>query len=92
MTKTELVRLIASTMNVSIKDAQAFLDTFITSIEKSLVKGKKVAITGFLTFEVKKTKARKGRNPSTGKEITIPAGTRVVVRPGKALKESVKKK
>ena len=34
--------------------------------------------------------ARKGRNPATGKEITIAAATLPKFRPGKALKDAVK--
>jgi DNA-binding protein HU-beta len=35
--------------------------------------GGKVALTGFGTFSVAERKAGKGRNPRTGKEITIAA-------------------
>ncbi|MFW6177864.1 MAG: HU family DNA-binding protein, partial [Desulfohalobiaceae bacterium] len=45
---------------------------------------------GFGTFSVEKRKERKGRNPQTGSEITIPSAKVVKFRPGKLLKESVK--
>jgi len=34
-----------------------------------------VQVVGFGTFEARKRAARKGRNPSTGAEIDIPAST-----------------
>ncbi len=51
-----------------------------------------VQVIGFGTFEVKARGARKGRNPQTGKEITIPASKTPVFKAGKGLKDSVNKK
>jgi len=45
---------------------------------------------GFGTFAIGKRKARRGRNPQTGKEIRIPAKRVAKFKPGKALKEAVK--
>ena len=47
-------------------------------------------LVGFGTFKTAKRKARKGRNPQTGKEINIPARNVPKFVPGKALKDSVK--
>ena len=48
-----------------------------------------VTLVGFGTFKVANRKARKGRNPQTGKEINIPARNVPKFVPGKALKEAV---
>jgi len=45
---------------------------------------------GFGTFRISKRKARKGRNPHTGKEIEIPAKKVPKFTPGKILKNAVK--
>jgi DNA-binding protein HU-beta len=49
-----------------------------------------LALTGFGTFTVAERKARKGSNPRTGEEITIPASKGVRFKPGKKLKDGVK--
>ena len=51
--------------------------------------GADVALVGFGTFAVKERAARTGRNPQTGKEITIAAAKVPSFRAGKALKDAV---
>ena len=46
-------------------------------------------LVGHFSLEVKERKARKGRNPQTGKEIRIPAKKAVKFSVGKALAEKV---
>lgn len=58
-------------------------------ITESLVKGAKVQLVGFGSFEVRERSARKGRNPQTGEEIEIPATKNPAFKPGKQLKDAV---
>ncbi|MBK8005500.1 MAG: HU family DNA-binding protein [Gemmatimonadetes bacterium] len=58
-------------------------------IPAELRKGKKVTISGFGSFETRKRKARTGRNPRTGRAMTIKPSTAPVFRAGKGLKEAV---
>jgi DNA-binding protein HU-beta len=51
--------------------------------------GHKVTISGFGTFATKSRAARKGRNPATGQEITIPARKYAHFSPAKGLKDRV---
>lgn len=48
-----------------------------------------VKIHGFGNFTVKSTSERKGRNPSTGEPVTIPAGRKIVFKPASELKRAV---
>lgn len=89
MTKAELVAEIAKNAELSKSDAEKALNSFIDVAKKTLKKEKKLALAGFGSFVVTKRKARKGRNPQTGKPISIKAKNVVKFRPGKALKESV---
>ena len=52
--------------------------------------GERVALVGFGSFSVTHREARKGRNPQTGKEITIAAKNVVKFKPGAELNEKVK--
>jgi DNA-binding protein HU-beta len=90
MHKTDLIKAIASETGLSQKDSGAALEAFLKASTKALKKGDNVTLIGFGTFSVMKTSARKGRNPQTGKEITIKASKRVKFKAGKALKDSVK--
>jgi DNA-binding protein HU-beta len=90
MNKAELIQEIATKAGVKVKEAEDLLDALISATEATLAKGDKVAITGFGTFAVSHRKARKGRNPQTGKEIKIPASKTPRFTAGKALKDSLK--
>lgn len=71
-------------------DAKKALDAFIGATTKSLKKGDRVALVGFGSFSVSKREARKGRNPQTGKEITIPAKKVVKFKAGAELSNVIK--
>lgn len=92
MNKTDLISSIAAKSGLNKKNSEAALNAFIASVEESLAKGEKVVLVGFGTFEVRNRASRKGRNPQTKKEITIPASKAPVFKAGKGLKEKVNKK
>jgi DNA-binding protein HU-beta len=89
MNKTDLINSIAAKSGLNKKNSEAALNAFIESVEDSLKAGDKVVLVGFGTFEVRKRAARKGRNPQTKEEITIPASNAPVFKAGKGLKEKV---
>ena len=89
MNKADLVNEVAK-MTCTKKEAAAALDAILDSIKKTLKKKGKVSLVGFGTFSVVKRKARKGRNPQTGKEIKIAAKNVPKFTAGKALKDIVK--
>ena len=92
MNKSELIAAFAAKTGETKKDAEATLNAFIDVVTNALVKGDKVQLVGFGSFEVRKRAARKGRNPQTKEEIKIPASKAPVFKAGKALKELVNKK
>ena len=92
MNKSDLIAAIAAKTGDTKKNAEASLDAFIEVVTESLVKGDKVQLVGFGSFEVRKRAARKGRNPQTKEEIKIPASKAPVFKAGKALKDLVNKK
>jgi len=67
------------------------INSFIDVVKDALKSGDKVILVGFGTFKVVERKERKGRNPKTGKTITIKAKKSPKFVPGKALKEAVNK-
>ena len=89
MNKEELVQEISKKAKVTQKEAGEVLNALVDTIQKTVSKGKKVTLVGFGTFEARKRAARTGRNPQTGKEISIPAKTVPVFSAGKKFKTTV---
>ena len=87
MNKTELIAAVAEQAELSKKDAEKALKAFTDVI--AAVKGEKVQLVGFGTFEVSEREAREGRNPLTGEKITIAASKNPKFKAGKALKDMV---
>ena len=86
MTKTELIENVAQEADMTKKDASLVVNAVLDTIEKALKNEDSVALPGFGTFSVRERSERKGRNPQTGEEITIPAGKAVRFKAGKNLK------
>ena len=90
MTKAELVAKMAKDAKISKAAAGKALNGAIDGITKALKKGESVTLVGFGTFSVSKRKARKGRNPQTGKEIKIAARKVAKFKAGSELRKTVK--
>lgn len=91
MNKNELIAAIAEKANFTKKQAEDALKAVFETITDSMMKQDKVAIPGFGGFQVKVREERKGRNPSTGKEMIIPKAMVVNFKAASLLKESINK-
>ena len=89
MNKTELIAEVANKAGLSRKDAEKALGAVVETITEAVVKGDKVQLVGFGSFETKQREARMGRNPKTKETIDIPATRVPVFKAGKALKDAV---
>lgn len=91
MNKGELTNAIAQKTKISKAKAAETLNAAIDAIKATLKKGQKVSLIGFGTFLVRSRKARKGRNPKTGQEITIKARKVPAFSAGSELKKMLRK-
>ena len=73
MNKQELISQVASKTKMSKTAVLNMTDALFDSIEGSLKKGQKVQLVGFGSWTKVRRKARTGRNPQTGKSLSIPA-------------------
>ncbi len=89
MNKAELIAAVAAKTELSQKDAGKALAAILDEIQGALKAGDKVQLVGFGSFEVRHKAARKGRNPQTKKEITIPASKSPAFKAGKAFKDFI---
>ena len=65
------------------------MKAFTDVVTEELKKGGKIQLVGFGTFEVSERAAREGRNPQTGKSMTIAASKAPRFKAGKALKDAL---
>ena len=91
MNKTELISIAAENSGIAKKDAERVINAALEAVTASLVKGEKVQLSGFGTFETKDREARVGRNPHTKEAIEIPATRVPSFKASKALKDIVAK-
>ncbi len=89
LTKAQIVEELAKKLNMTKKDVNNFLAAYNELIYKSVKKAKELTVPGLGKFYVTKTKKRKGRNPSTGETITIPAKNVVKFKVAKAAKDAI---
>lgn len=92
MNKGEFVEALADRLDVSRAQADRALSAVLDIIAEQLAVGKKVAFTGFGSFEVSERAARTGRNPQTGASIEIAASSVPKFTAGATLKASVNAK
>ncbi|MCZ2458171.1 MAG: HU family DNA-binding protein [Chitinophagales bacterium] len=85
MNKAELINKISDDTGITKTQANAAIDSFVDAVSKTLKNGGKVTLVGFGTFTLSKRKARKGRNPKTGEEISIKARKVARFKAGKEL-------
>jgi DNA-binding protein HU-beta len=93
--KQDLIGAVAKRLDVTRARAAEITELFFAPdgvIASELKRGGKVAISGFGNFEIRKRAAREGRNPRTGKSISITASMVPAFRAGKALKELINRR
>ena len=89
MNKVEFIAAVATTANITKKDATVAVNAVLETITETLAKGESVAFVGFGSFNVKSRAARIATVPGTDKKVNVPACKAVSFRPGKDLKTSV---
>lgn len=89
MNKAELVNLIAEKTGETKVKTGEFVEAFISAVTETLKGGDDLTLVGFASLSTVARKERKGRNPQTGADLTIPAHTVVKFNAGKDLREAV---
>ncbi len=95
MNKSELAVKLAKKVGLTHAKAADVVDAIFNAhkgiVAVELDAGRKVTVPGFGTFATRKRGARQGRNPATGKPITISARKYATFKSGKTLKEKLAK-
>ncbi len=75
MTKKELIKYAAQEAGIKDQEADKLLAAVLRGMAQSLRRGENVCLQNFGTFKAVRKNERQGRNPKTGRSITIPAKT-----------------
>ena len=73
LTKTVIAEKIQDTLDLPRTDTTDIMEKFLEIIKETIEKGEDIMISGFGKFCVNEKQARKGRNPATDQEMTLPA-------------------
>ncbi len=82
----ELVRLYP---RFSRRDAEVMVNAVFDSLAEALRRGDRIEIRGFGSFVVKQREAREGRNPRTGRRVSVAAKRVPFFKVGKELRVRV---
>ena len=92
LTKKDIINSIYMQLGFSKKILDTILEDILYIIIENLKKNKKVKISNFGTFEIRKKKEREGRNPKTKKTALISARKTVSFKASKELKNYINNK
>lgn len=89
MNKLELIKEVSERAGLTQVATKDVVEAVLYVITNELIKGEKVTIAGFGTFEVRERAERMGRNPQSGETMLIGASKNVKFKAGKSLKDKV---
>ena len=89
MTKADIIEAVYDQIGFSKKETAEVVELVFETMKDTLAEGRKIKISGFGNFVVREKKARIGRNPQTGEEITISARRVLTFKPSQVLKSAL---
>ena len=92
LTKKDLVNLVYMQLGFSKQISENLIEDFLSTIVSNIKQEKKLKLSKFGTFSVRKKKLRIGRNPKTKETKIISSRDVVLFKPSKEFKEFVNSK
>ena len=89
LTKKDLVNLVYMQLGFSKKISENLIDDFLSTIISNIKNEKKLKLSQFGTFSIRKKKSRIGRNPKTKETKMISDRNVVLFKPSKGFKEFI---
>lgn len=89
MTKEDFVEAICDKMGFSKRRSVELVDLVFNRMKKNLAEGHPIKISGFGNFNLNDKRARRGRNPQTGKAMKISARRVLTFRVSHVLKDTL---
>ena len=89
LTKIHIVEAIAEQNGYTKKNSTDIIETLLEIIKQALESGEDVLISGFGKFIVQDKRERRGRNPSTGDDLTVRPRRRVAFKCSGMLRKKI---
>ena len=89
ITKADMIEHLHDDLGLSKSDCKQIVEDFFQEITDSLINNEEVKLSGFGNFELIDKKARPGRNPKTGENVTITARRVVTFKAGNKLRQKI---
>jgi integration host factor subunit beta len=89
MNLSDLAAKLSEKENLTQKEADAVVKLIFRLFTDALVKGDRIEIRGFGSFEMREYKNYTGRNPKTGRDVDVKSKRLPYFKVGKELKEKV---
>ena len=89
LTKKDLVNLVYMQLGFSKQISENLIEDFLSTIVKNIKSEKKLKLSKFGTFTLRKKKSRIGRNPKTKESKMISSRDVVLFKPSKEFKEFI---
>jgi DNA-binding protein HU-beta len=86
---SDLADTIAAAGDVSKAAARKIVDGVFIAIAEAAANGEEISLSGFGKFKVKDSPEREGRNPATGKTMTIKAAKKLSFTAAKGIKDKL---
>ncbi len=92
LTKKDLINQIYMQLGYSKLVSESLIDDLLSTVIINLKKEKKLKLSGFGTFSIRRKKSRVGRNPKTKELKVISSRDVVLFKPSKEFKEFINNK
>ena len=89
VTKKEIVKSISDETGLTQLEVKRIVQLTFDGIVQTLLEERRVELRNFGVFQVKSRKARKARNPRTGRQVEVPEKFVVTFKPGKEMEARV---
>ena len=89
LTKKDLVNSVYMRLGFSKQISESLIDDFFFTIIENIISEKKLKLTKFGTFTIRKKESRIGRNPKTKEVKLITSRNVVLFKPSKEFKEFI---
>ncbi len=89
MNKSDLIDALAKKAQLPIRKSEEIVNLAFDTMSRSLIKGDRIEIRGFGSFQLREYRDYTGRNPNTGEKIAVSGKKLPFFKAGKELREKV---
>jgi integration host factor subunit beta len=89
MTRSDLILKIAAKLGCPVEESERIVKTIFDGMRAAMVRGERIELRGFGTFEVRSYKAYQGSHPKTGVPIHVKAKKSPFFKVGEILHQRV---